>query len=103
LTEDAQTILKADKIILPGVGAFTDGMQGLQERELVPVIREAAVRGIPILGICLGMQLLFESSEEKGLHAGLGLIPGKVVLFTRRRSRCRRLAGIRWRSSSPPV
>ena len=81
VTDDPQAILSADKIILPGVGAFADGMQGLQGRGLVEVIRQAAEDGIPLLGICLGMQLLFDQSEEKGEHAGLGLIPGQVLFF----------------------
>jgi glutamine amidotransferase len=83
VTEDGGTILKADKVILPGVGAFADGMRGLETRGLQPVVKEAAASGIPLLGICLGMQLLFDESEEKGLHEGLGLLPGKVVLFRR--------------------
>jgi glutamine amidotransferase len=81
VTNDAKTILGADKIILPGVGAFQDGMAGLQSRRLVPVLLEAAGMGKPILGICLGMQLLFEESEELGQHRGLGLLSGKVVHF----------------------
>lgn len=83
VTEDAGTILKADKVVLPGVGAFADGMRGLETRGLLPVVKEAAASNIPLLGICLGMQLLFDESEEKGLHKGLGLLPGKVVLFRR--------------------
>ena len=81
VTDDPQAILKADKIILPGVGAFADGMQGLQIRGLADVIRQAAGDDVPLLGICLGMQLLFDQSEEKGVHAGLGLIPGQVLFF----------------------
>jgi glutamine amidotransferase len=81
VTEDVDTILGADKIILPGVGAFSEGMRGLGSRNLVPVLQEKATSGTPLLGICLGMQLLFEESEEKGHHRGLGLISGKVVLF----------------------
>jgi imidazole glycerol-phosphate synthase subunit HisH len=81
VTDDIQAILSADKIILPGVGAFADGMKGLESRGLVPVIREAVKLSKPLLGICLGMQLLFEMSEEQGLHPGLGLLAGKVVVF----------------------
>jgi imidazole glycerol-phosphate synthase subunit HisH len=81
VTDDAREILNADKIILPGVGAFADGMRGLNACGLVPVIRKAVVLGKPFLGICLGMQLLFESSEEQGSHQGLGLLSGDVVYF----------------------
>jgi glutamine amidotransferase len=82
VTDDPHVILGADKVILPGVGAFADGMDGLEARGLVDVLREVAAQGKPLLGICLGMQLLFEESEEQGLHEGLGLLPGKVVFFT---------------------
>jgi imidazole glycerol-phosphate synthase subunit HisH len=81
VTEDAADIRRADKVILPGVGAFADGMQGLAERGLVEVVQEAAHSGKPLLGICLGMQLLFNESEELGVSQGLGLVPGKVRLF----------------------
>lgn len=81
VTAHPEQILGADKLILPGVGAFADGMQGLQSRGLVPVIQEFAAQGKPLLGICLGMQLLFETSEEQGHHQGLSLIPGEVVFF----------------------
>jgi glutamine amidotransferase len=81
VTDDPQTILKADKVILPGVGAFADGMKGLGSRKLGRVVREVAAQGKPLLGICLGMQLLFEQSEEQGQHQGLGLLAGIVVLF----------------------
>ncbi|MDD5203476.1 MAG: imidazole glycerol phosphate synthase subunit HisH, partial [Sulfurimonas sp.] len=70
-----------DKLILPGVGAFGDAMQHLHERNMVEAIKEFAASKKPILGICLGMQLLFESSEEFGHHEGLGLIKGSVVAF----------------------
>jgi glutamine amidotransferase len=70
-----------DKLILPGVGAFGDAMEHLKERNMVNAIKEFAASGKYVLGICLGMQLLFESSEEFGYHEGLGLIKGKVVAF----------------------
>ncbi|PNV82933.1 MAG: imidazole glycerol phosphate synthase subunit HisH [Sulfurimonas sp.] len=70
-----------DKLILPGVGAFPDAMEHLRERNMVDAIKEFAQSGKPILGICLGMQLLFESSEEFGNNEGLGLIKGRVVAF----------------------
>jgi len=70
-----------EKLILPGVGAFGDAMEHLREREMIEAIREFATSGKPMLGICLGMQLLFESSEEFGKHEGLGLIKGNVTPF----------------------
>jgi imidazole glycerol-phosphate synthase subunit HisH len=81
LTEDPQEILAADKVVLPGVGAFGDGMTGLRQRGLVEVIHQVYRSGRPLLGICVGMQLLFEVSEELGEHAGLGLLPGRVKRF----------------------
>ena len=70
-----------DKLVLPGVGAFGDAMEHLRERNMVDSIKEFAASGKPMLGICLGMQLLFESSEEFGEHEGLGLIKGHVKAF----------------------
>ena len=70
-----------DKLILPGVGAFGDAMQHLRERGMVESIKSFAASGKPMIGICLGMQLLFESSEEFGKHEGLGLIKGRVAAF----------------------
>ncbi len=72
----------AHRIILPGVGAFGAGMHILRERGLVAPIREAALAGTPFLGICLGMQFLFDSSDEMGDHEGLHLLPGRVTRFT---------------------
>ena len=77
VTADPDTIRKADRLILPGVGAFGDAMDKLVATGLVPVIRAEAEKK-PLLGICLGMQLLFEKSYEYGEHIGLGLIPGEV-------------------------
>ena len=78
VTADPARIRAADRIILPGVGAFGDAMDKLRAAGLVPVLRQEAAQK-PLLGICLGMQLLFEESEEYGLHKGLGLLPGRVV------------------------
>jgi len=79
VTRDAQTVRRADKIVVPGQGAFGMFMRGLVERGLGDAIREAIASGRPFLGICLGMQVLFESSEEQGPCDGLGVIPGRVV------------------------
>jgi len=78
---DPQKFQNYDKLILPGVGAFGDAMEHLKERGMIDAIEAFAASGKPMLGICLGMQLLFESSEEFGAHEGLGLIKGKVVKF----------------------
>lgn len=78
VTSDAEKIKSADKIILPGVGAFEDAAKKLRESGLDKVVVEEAGKGKPILGICLGMQLLFDKSLEYGEHKGLGLIPGTV-------------------------
>lgn len=79
VTRDADVVRKADKIVMPGQGAFGVFMRGLVERGLGDAIREAIGSGRPYLGICLGMQVLFESSEEQGPVAGLGVIAGPVV------------------------
>jgi glutamine amidotransferase len=78
---DPQKFKEYDKLILPGVGAFGDAMEHLRERDMIDSIKEFAASGKPMLGICLGMQLLFESSEEFGKHEGLGLIKGRVTHF----------------------
>lgn len=77
ITGDPDRLQAADRIILPGVGAFGDARAKLQEAGLVPVLKKEAEKK-PLLGICLGMQLLFDTSMEYGVHKGLGLIPGQV-------------------------
>jgi len=79
ISDNANEIKNADKLILPGVGAFEDGMKGLRSRNLIDSIVCHGLANKPLLGICLGMQLLTTSSEEFGLHQGLGLIPGKAT------------------------
>lgn len=79
VTRDRETILSADHVILPGVGAFGDAMAKLKKYELADSIREAVNRKLPFLGICLGLQLLFESSEEAPGIEGLGLLPGRIL------------------------
>ena len=79
VTADPQVIAQADKLILPGVGAFADAAQKLRDSGLDAVIKAEAAAGKPIMGICLGMQMLFEKSYEYGEHEGLGLLKGSVV------------------------
>lgn len=81
VTSDPEQILAAEGAILPGVGAFGDAMQHLQDSNLRDVVIRYAESGKPLLGICLGMQLLFTRSEEHGSHEGLNLLPGEVVRF----------------------
>ena len=78
VTSDAETILAADKVILPGVGAFGDAMEKLRRLGLVEVLRKVADKGTPLLGICLGMQILFDSSDEAPGVQGLSILPGKI-------------------------
>ncbi len=81
ITSDKNEILSADKVILPGVGAFSDAMEAFKNRGLVEVIKEVIERGTPILGICVGMQMLFEKSYEYGCHEGLGILKGNIIKF----------------------
>ena len=78
VTADPDRVRAAERVILPGVGAFGDAMQALAKRRMVEALCEVAARGTPLLGICLGMQLLASRSEEFGVHDGLDLIPGTV-------------------------
>ncbi len=81
VTADPRVVLEADKIVLPGVGAFPDCMRNLEQGGFVEPILKVVREGRPFLGICLGLQLLFTESEEFGLHRGLDIIPGRVVRF----------------------
>lgn len=81
LTDDRRELERADKLVLPGVGAFADCQHGLKARSLFEPLRALALAGKPLLGICVGLQLLFEVGEEMGEWEGLGLIPGRVVRF----------------------
>lgn len=81
ITRRPQTILEAERVILPGVGAFRDAIAELKRLDLVTAIRDRVAAGRPLLGICLGLQLLFDVSYEEGEHEGLGIVPGKVVRF----------------------
>ena len=79
ITRKREEILKAERIILPGVGSFGDAMENLERFSLAEVLKEAAKRQIPLLGICLGMQVLFEASEESPGVKGLGILDGQIV------------------------
>ncbi len=79
ISDDPEIITNADRLVLPGVGAFESGMHELKTRGLVDAINEFVARERPLLGICLGMQMLLSESDEFGQHAGLNLIPGRVV------------------------
>jgi len=81
LESDPDKLDSYDRVVLPGVGAFPDAMSHLRSNGMDRAIREFANTGKPLMGTCLGMQLLFDSSEEFGLNDGLGLIPGKVIAF----------------------
>lgn len=81
VTQDAAVVLAAEKVVLPGVGAFGDCMSSLARLDLLAPIREVVARGTPFLGICVGMQVLFDEGTEMGQRAGLGLLPGRVVRF----------------------
>ncbi len=79
ITSDPEKIKNADRLILPGVGAFGDAAKKLRDSGLCEIIKECVAKGTPLMGICLGMQLLFEESYEYGTHKGLGLLKGKVI------------------------
>ncbi|HEX5471452.1 MAG TPA: imidazole glycerol phosphate synthase subunit HisH [Lacipirellulaceae bacterium] len=81
ITSDPPVLADAQKIVLPGVGAFRDAIAALRQRKLVEPVRAAIEQGKPFLGICLGLQLLFGKSYEDGEHEGLGIVPGEVVRF----------------------
>jgi len=81
LTGDPALLRRADALVLPGDGAFGATMAEIEGRGLVPLLREAVAAGTPLIGICIGMQLLFEESEEHGRHLGLGFLPGRVRRF----------------------
>lgn len=80
-TDDQQKVLSAKKVVLPGVGAFGDYMAGMKAKRLDDAVKQVVEKGVPMLGICVGMQALFEIGEEMGDHAGLGLLKGMVVKF----------------------
>ncbi|MFD2114921.1 imidazole glycerol phosphate synthase subunit HisH [Paenibacillus yanchengensis] len=96
ITSDADVIAAARGLIIPGVGAFGDAMSNLTSSGLDQTIRKYAASGKPVLGICLGMQLLFETSMEHGLHEGLSLLPGQVVRFSNKDHREMKIPHMGW-------
>ncbi len=80
-TDDAEDVASADRLVLPGVGAFRACIDEIRDRDLEAPIHDAVNRGTPFLGVCVGMQLLFETGYEKGVHEGLGILPGHVAHF----------------------
>lgn len=102
ISRDPHTILKAKRVILPGVGAFGAGMEELRKHGMDEALVEVAKSGCPILGICLGMQMLVDSSTENGLHNGLGLIPGRVMPISKNsdidKNKRRKVPHIGWSS-----
>ncbi|MBJ26628.1 MAG: imidazole glycerol phosphate synthase subunit HisH [Alphaproteobacteria bacterium] len=103
VTDNPDKILSASRLFLPGVGAFGDAMDRLKDRNLIEPIHSAVENGIPLLGICVGCQILLEKSEEFGEHAGLGLIPGKTVRLPniKHKSKSRvRIPNVGWRALS---
>jgi len=96
-------IVEAERLVLPGVGAFQDGMKELRERRLDDELRAFVAAGRPLLGICLGMQMLFDESHERGVHAGLGLVAGRVVAVPERAAdgRAHKIPHIGWAELRP--
>ena len=80
-TDSVEDLAQADHLVVPGVGAFGACMQEVRRRALAQPILDAVARGVPLLGVCVGMQMLFDVGEERGLHRGLGVLPGRVIRF----------------------
>lgn len=98
VTQDKNVIDRAERIILPGVGAFGDAIEKLNNSGMAEVLLKEVKKGKPVMGICLGMQLLFDESYEFGVHKGLGLIEGKIVPFEGRIDKSLRIPQIGWNS-----
>jgi imidazole glycerol-phosphate synthase subunit HisH len=101
ITAEPAAIDRADSVVLPGVGAFADCYAGLEERGLVEPVREAAASGKPFLGICVGLQLLFEESEEGKGSRGLGIFPGRVIRFPKREATGLKVPHMGWNQLAP--
>ena len=96
ITADKQVLSAAERVVLPGVGAFGDAMAALRDTGLAQVVRDIAAAGTPLMGICLGMQLLFERSYEYGVHNGLGLIDGEICSLAQDLPRHLKVPHIGW-------
>ena len=103
VTRDPDALLKADQILLPGVGAFGDAARKLKDSGVQQVVLEKAKKGTPLLGICLGMQLLFEKSQEYGTHEGLGLVPGVVTAMEGRIPESLKIPHMGWNQLAFPA
>ena len=103
LTADKSTILNADRLILPGVGAFSKGMENLHAADLFQTIHNYVKKGNPFLGVCLGMQMLLDESEEFGITKGLGLIKGKVIKLPIDNAAEEKLPHVSWNELHEPV
>ncbi|MFD0939077.1 imidazole glycerol phosphate synthase subunit HisH [Pedobacter boryungensis] len=103
LTANEQEIMTANAVILPGVGAFKHGMDNLNQRNLVPVIHDYVGTGKPFLGVCLGMQMLMEESEEFGSSKGLGLIEGSVKIIPLLADTTEKLPHVSWNELIEPT
>lgn len=102
LINNKENILMADAVILPGVGAFAHGINNLNEYNLIPIIKEYVSTGKLFMGVCLGMQLLLEESEEFGANNGLGLIKGKVIKLPIEQGNLEKLPHVSWNGISEP-
>lgn len=103
VTSDKSELLKSDAAILPGVGAFRDAMASLEKFDLVSPIRDFIASGRPFFGICLGMQLLMDESEEFGSHRGLGVFAGGVKKFTTLKAGGYKVPQVGWNAVCPPA
>jgi imidazole glycerol-phosphate synthase subunit HisH len=105
LTADHEVLARADGLVVPGVGAFPEAMRRLRAAGLDELVRERAVAGVPVIGLCLGMQLLFERSVEHGGATGLGLLPGEVVRLDSRGLKLPHIGWnvVTWRRPSPLI
>jgi glutamine amidotransferase len=103
LTANRDIILNADGLVLPGVGAFKKGMDNLKDLNLIHIIYEYVNTGKPFLGVCLGMQMLLEESEEFGITKGLGLIKGKVIRMPLKENAPEKLPHVSWNTLQEPA